>query len=86
MEKQTTAGEVASTDQSKNSRSTACSSTSAPTSRQQCPLYSSCCTHNTGVRACFTTCERIPEGDHRIRIANQTEINALSLGDVTLFV
>jgi len=77
-EKVTTAAQVASTDQPKNSLFTAFSSTGAPTSRHQWLLDSGCSTHVTGLRDCFTTCEQIPDGEHRIRVANNAEINALS--------
>ena len=39
-----------------------------------------------GLRDSFITYERIPNGEHRIRIANNTEINALGQGDVSLLV
>jgi len=85
-EKVMTAAQVASTDQPKNSLFTAFSSTGAPTSRHQWLLNSGCSTHVTGLRDCFTTYERIPDGEHRIRVANNAEINALGRNDVTLLL
>jgi len=85
-DKVTTAAQVVSTDQPENSLFTAFSSTSAPTSRHQWLLNSGCSTHVTGLRDSFTTYEQIPDGEYRIRVANNTEINALSRGDVTLLV
>jgi len=38
------------------------------------------------LRDSFTTYERIPVGEHRIRVANNAEINALGGGNVTLLV
>jgi len=38
------------------------------------------------LRDCFSTYDRIPEGEYGIRIANNAEINALGRGDVTLLV
>jgi len=84
--KVTTATQVASTDQQKNSLFKAFSSTGAPTSRHQWLLDSGCSTHVTGLRDCFTTYERIPDGKHRIRVANNAEIDALGRGDLTLLV
>jgi len=86
MEKVMTAAQVASMDQPKNCLFTAFSSTGAPTSRHQWLLDSSCSTHITGLRDCFTTYERIPDGEHRICVANNAEINALSRGDVALLL
>jgi len=80
------AAQVASTDQPNNSLFTAFSSTGAPTSRHQWLLDSSCSTHGTGFRDCFTTYEGIPEGKQRICVPNNGEINALGRGDVTLLV
>jgi len=71
------AAQLPSTNQPKNSLFTAFRSTCAPTSRHQWLLDSDCSTHVTGLRDCFTTCERIPDGEHRIRVANNAEINAL---------
>jgi len=85
-EKVTTAAQVPSTDQPKNTLFTAFSSTGGPTSRHIWLLDSSCSTHSTGLRDVFTTYERIPDGEHRIRVANNAEINALGLGAVTLLV
>jgi len=86
MERVTTAAQVASTDQPKNNLFTAFSATGAPTSRHQWLLDSGCSTYITGLRDCFTTYEPIPDREHRIRVANNAEINALSLGDVSLLV
>ena len=52
-EKVTTAAEVASTDQAKNSLFTSFSSTRAPTSRHQWLLDRGCSTHVTGLRDCL---------------------------------
>jgi len=86
MEKVTTAAQVASADQPKNSLFTAFCLTGAPTSRHQWLLDSGCSTHVTGLWDCFTNYERIPNGEHRIHVANNAEINALGQGDVTLLV
>jgi len=76
-EKVTTAAQVASTDQPKKSLFTAFSSTGAPMGRYQWLLDRGCSTHVPGLQDCFTTYERIPDGEHRIRVANNAEINAL---------
>jgi len=45
-----------------------------------------CSTHVTGLRDWFSTDERIPDGEHKIRVANNAEINAHGRGDVTFLV
>jgi len=85
-EKVTTTAQLASTDHAKNSLFTAFCSTGAPTSRHQWLLDSGCYTHVTGLRDGFTTYKLIPDREHRIRVANNAEINALGRGHVTLLV
>ena len=49
-------------------------------------MDSGCSTNVTGLRDTFTSYEGIPDGKHRIHVANNAEINALGRGDVTLLV
>jgi len=49
-------------------------------------LNSGCSNHVTGSRKCFSTYRPIPQANHTIRVANNSEIDALGRGDVTLNV
>src|SRR5205807_7241066 len=49
-------------------------------------LDSGCSNHVTGLNKWFTSNKPIPPGDHKIRVANNSEVNALGRGDITLNV
>ena len=86
QEKVTTAAQVVPTAQLDDSLFTAFSSSSSPLQIDQWLLDSGCSTHVTGLRENFITYSPIPSGEHRIRVANNVEIDAQGRGDVRLVV
>ena len=85
-DKALTAAQEALGDAPNTSLFTAFSTPHFPSDEGHLLLDSRCSNHVTGSRKCFTMYTPIPQGSHTIRVANNSKIDALGQGDVTLNV
>ena len=85
-DKTSTAAQAVQGDVPNTSLFTAFSTPRFPSDSSHWLLDSGCSNHVIGLRKCFTTYMPSPQGNHTIRVANNSDINALGRGDVTLNV